>query len=109
MIGEKTNGLSGSDIGVLSQEILYRPLRELRMAKKWCRNLDGTYSPSILPENYGSQLFNMTMDDLPKELVRPRDVETLDVLASLANIQRTVSDEDLTRFREFTEKFGLIG
>uniref|UniRef100_A0A915I191 AAA+ ATPase domain-containing protein n=1 Tax=Romanomermis culicivorax TaxID=13658 RepID=A0A915I191_ROMCU len=115
VVGQKSEGMSGNDLHILVQEASYKPLRELREARFWqYESNNETWSPikSIFDQDEKMRtIFRGSFDDLAKtgSKIRPRDVELDDVMQAFKTCQRTVTDDDLKRFDEFTTKFGLIG
>lgn len=45
LLGDTTEGLSGSDLVQLCQEVSYEPLRELNTTQFWQRDMSGYYVP----------------------------------------------------------------
>jgi len=43
------------------------------------------------------------------QVLKPPSVTLKDMLDALATCQRTVTDDDLRKFDEFTRKFGIVG
>jgi len=43
------------------------------------------------------------------QVLKPPSVTLKDMLDALATCQRTVTDDDLRKFEEFTRKFGIVG
>lgn len=46
LLGEASDGYSGSDIAVVVKDGVYMPFRRCTTAKKWKRNPDGFYTPT---------------------------------------------------------------
>ena len=49
------------------------------------------------------------MKDFPPDQIKPRDVNLEDLVTSLKTCQKTVNQEELTKFEEFTNQLGLTG
>mmetsp|Transcript_58136 Transcript_58136/g.80661 ORF Transcript_58136/g.80661 Transcript_58136/m.80661 type:complete len:408 (-) Transcript_58136:58-1281(-) len=128
MLGEITEGSSGSDIKVLVKEALMEPLRRCQQAKQFLVDSDGNYVPcekypncSSCPPKLSSdgndrdytckkcgakrmQLWDVPPDKLHAPLVRYSDFEKV-----MKHSCSSVSDDELKRFREWTKLFGQDG
>lgn len=127
-LGELTEGASGSDIKVLVKEALMEPLRRCQQAKQFLVDKDGNYIPcdtypncSYCPPKLSSdspdadytcsycgakrmQLWDIPPEKLQAPLVRSSDFEKV-----MKHSCSTVSEDELTRFREWTKLFGQDG
>jgi len=119
-IGDKTAGMSGNDLSVLSQEMMYIPLRELRQTSFWHRSADGTNTPYQLSSPEVSVYIDLKtlprdvvaadLNELAPNTVRPRCLHWTDVEEALeSDRHRTVTDAQLTKFDEFTKLYGMTG
>jgi len=127
-LGEITEGSSGSDIKVLVKEALMEPLRRCQQAKQFLVDIDGNYIPcekypncSSCPPKLSSdeagkdytckrcgakrmQLWDVPPDKLQAPLVTCSDFEKV-----MKHSCSSVSEDELTRFREWTKLFGQDG
>ena len=89
ILGDLTEGYSGSDIYNLTQDAIYGPLRK-------CQSDQGA--------------FKMKINDIPnpESLVAPV-VTFEDFILSLQKMKPTVSKADLERQEQFTKEFGSEG
>lgn len=127
-LGDITEGASGSDIKVLVKEALMEPLRRCQQAKQFIIDSEGNYMPcekypncphcppKLSSDGAGKdytckkcgavrmQLWDVPPDKLQAPLVRFRDFEKV-----MKHSCSTVSEEELTRFKEWTKMFGQDG
>ena len=82
-LSELTEGYSGSDVYNLIQEALYEPLRKNQSA------------PGSKKEE--------------GEIVESSGVSYKDLVSSLENMKKSVTEENLKKFNDFTEEFGIQG
>lgn len=127
-LGEITEGASGSDIKVLVKEALMEPLRRCQQAKQFCVDKDGYYHPcekypncSVCPPKLSSDKGNkdytcknckairMQLWDVPPDKLRAPLVRVGDFEKVMRHSCSTVSDDELTRFEEWTKLFGQDG
>lgn len=127
-LGEITEGASGSDIKVLVKEALMEPLRKCQQAQQFIVDSNGNYIPC---ENHPNcphcppklesdppgkdytckrcgalrmQLWDAPADKLQAPVVKRTDFEKV-----MRHSCRTVSDDELKRFQEWTKLFGQDG
>lgn len=127
-LGEITVGASGSDIKVLVKEALMEPLRRCQQAKQFVIVKDGHYLPcekypncSDCPPKLSSDpkgkdytckrcgSKRMQLWDVPPEKLQAPLVVVGDFEKVMKHSVSTVSDEELTRFTEWTKMFGQDG
>ena len=82
-LSELTEGYSGSDVYNLIQEALYEPLRKNQSA------------PCSKKEE--------------GKIVETNSVSYEDLMSSLEKMKKSVTNENLKRFNDFTEEFGIQG
>ena len=107
ILGDLTEGYSGSDIYNLTQDAIYGPLRKCQKATHF-RYLDKTHIIPCSPSDQGA--FKMKINDIPnpESLVAPV-VTFEDFILSLQKMKPTVSKKDLERQEQFTREFGSEG
>ena len=107
ILGNLTEGYSGSDIYNLTQDAIYGPLRKCQRATHF-KNLDQNHIVPCSPSDHGA--FRMKINDIPnpESLVAPV-VTFEDFILSLQKMKPTVSKKDLERQEQFTQEFGSEG
>jgi vacuolar protein-sorting-associated protein 4 len=108
ILGDLTDGYSGSDIYNLTQDAIYGPLRKCQRATHF-KYLDAQqHLVPCSPSDQGAM--EMKINDIPnpEKLVAPV-VTFEDFILSLQRMKPTVSKEDLKRQDEFTKEFGTEG
>ena len=104
---EKTDGYSGSDISNCISEAVMEPIRELRDCSTWkWDDSKMSLSPTIKSD---VAAISLRLENIPREKVQPRKVNTKDLFHSISLNKRTVSQEETIRFQQFTEEFGQNG
>eukprot|EP00106_Octopus_bimaculoides_P020225 XP_014787667.1 PREDICTED: protein SUPPRESSOR OF K(+) TRANSPORT GROWTH DEFECT 1-like isoform X2 [Octopus bimaculoides] len=104
-LAEKTHLYSGSDIANLTLGALFQPIRKMQSAKYW-KILDGKYLPC---ESFHPQAIRTELKDLPAASVIPHQVTLEDFIKSMQTHSKTVSENDLKQFKDFTQRFGELG
>ena len=95
ILGQLTEGYSGSDIYNLTQDAIYGPLRKCQRATHF-RNLDATHIVPCSPSDQGA--FKMKVNDIPHPEYLVAPVVTFeDFILSLQKMKPTVSKDDLKR------------
>ena len=107
ILGDLTEGYSGSDIYNLTQDAIYGPLRKCQKATHF-KHLDNTHIVPCSPSDQGA--FKMKINDIehPEYLVAPV-VTFEDFILSLQKMKPTVSKKDLEKQEQFTKEFGSEG
>ncbi len=99
-----SEGYSGSDISTCIADALFEPIRELENSSFWKWNTDGkTVSPCQESEEGAVKI---RFESIAPEQVKPRIVSFQDIRKALAKNHRTISDEEIRRYEEFTTSFG---
>ncbi len=107
ILGNLTEGYSGSDIYNLTQDAIYGPLRKCQKATHF-KKLDGTHIVPCSPSDQGA--FRMKINDIPNPEALVAPVVTFeDFILSLQKMKPTVSKKDLERQEQFTQEFGSEG
>ncbi len=107
ILGDLTEGYSGSDIYNLTQDAIYGPLRKCQRATHF-KNLDPNHIVPCSPSDPGARELKINEIEHPESLVAPV-VTFEDFILSLQKMKPTVSAEDLKRQQQFTEEFGTEG
>ena len=107
ILGDLTDGYSGSDIYNLTQDAIYGPLRKCQRATHF-KHLDERHIVPCSPSDPGAK--EMKINDIadPGSLVAPV-VTFEDFILSLQKMKPTVSKADLEKQLKFTEEFGTEG
>ena len=107
ILGDLTEGYSGSDIYNLTQDAIYGPLRKCQRATHF-KHLDERHIVPCSPSDPGA--IEMKINDIadPGSLVAPV-VTFEDFILSLQKMKPTVSQADLEKQLKFTEEFGTEG
>ena len=107
ILGDLTEGYSGSDIYNLTQDAIYGPLRKCQRATHF-KHLDERHIVPCSPSDPGAK--EMKINDIadPGSLVAPV-VTFEDFILSLQKMKPTVSQADLEKQLKFTEEFGTEG
>lgn len=126
-LGELTDGYSGSDISNVIRESLMVPIRKCRNAKQFIAVDDNKYMPLEKYPNCVNCPLDLsndpsngkvcdfcgacckTMDQLTDETLQIPPVTYDDIVNSLQSMQKSVSDVELKRYVEWTNKFGQDG
>jgi vacuolar protein-sorting-associated protein 4 len=136
LLGEKTEGYSGSDIKVLVQEALMEPLRKCQTAKQFYKDGQGNYHPceeypncpncpmvlhepvrgqncvppgvkNVVCASCGAE--RMSLYDVPGEKLAVPLVCAKDFDRALKKAHSSVGQDELERFVKWTEEFGQEG
>jgi len=119
-LGFSTDGFSARDIGALVQAALAEAMGEFRVAQQWRRVTPHPYDASlgyalepVVGAPGGSDL-RMTITQMQQdEEARKRTILPLIRMGhfevAVRKVKASVTKEDLVRFQEWTEKFGVDG
>ncbi|XP_022341531.2 uncharacterized protein LOC111135601 [Crassostrea virginica] len=105
VLGEQTEGYSGSDLANLTLESLFCPIRELQASKEW-KQKDDQYVPCKEGEEAD---IKASIVEIPAQKVRPREVTLSDFLSALKTHRKTVTQEEIQKFENFTKSMGEQG
>ena len=128
MLGDLTEGYSGSDISVVVREALMEPLRKCQQAKQFYEDSQGMLSPCVdypncpdcpmqlstvilptLAKCPHCQSIRMSLYDVPGEkLLVPRIAYT-DFEAAIQRSHSSVGADELHRYVSWTSEFGQEG
>ncbi|CAH3108675.1 unnamed protein product, partial [Pocillopora meandrina] len=106
LLGDRTEGFSGSDLSNCTSDAMFEPLRELENTSRWKMNKDLFYVPCSEIEE---DVIHSSMRDLPSQKIQPRSVRLDDFLKVLSHNTSTVAEEDLKKFEKFTINLGQRG
>lgn len=106
MLGEQSEGYSGSDIAVVVKEALMLPVRRCQTAKTFAKTADGGWSPTYPSDPNGHPMTLMQMDPT---LLRCPPLSIDDFMAALARIKPSVNEKDVEEHIKWTEEFGQDG
>ncbi|KAK3583644.1 hypothetical protein CHS0354_021380 [Potamilus streckersoni] len=106
LLALKTEGYSGSDIATMTLGALFQPIRDLQAACFWKCLPDGKFTPC---SQDCDGAVRTTMSELPSKKIIQREITLADFLKSLQTHRRTVTDTELQKFENFTQKFGEKG
>lgn len=106
LLGQKTKGLSGSDLSNCTSDAMFEPMRELEANTYWKVNLELFYCPCSETER---DCIHSSLSDLPSEKIQPRPVTVKDFLNILSRNTCTVTEKDVERFEQFTMNLGYKG
>lgn len=112
VLGDKTDGFSGADIGVLVRDALYEPVRTCQMATHFKKVVDpeGVQDFMWEPCSPGDpKAEEISLFDLPGEKLKPVDVNMKHFLHAVANTKPSVGKDDITQIDEWTKEFGQEG
>ncbi|XP_048746161.2 uncharacterized protein LOC125658785, partial [Ostrea edulis] len=105
VLGDQTQGYSGSDLANLTLESLFCPIRELQNSKRWKQKDDW-----FVPCKEGEEAdVKASIVDLPPQKVCPREVTVDDFLSALKTHRKTVTQEEIQKFKNFTKSMGEQG
>ena len=103
----RTEGFSGSDLATCASDALLEPVREIQNCKLWKWSEDKTF---LMPASEGEAgSIGLRLESIPKEKVQPRAIMFDDLMKALNANHRTVSQQELDRYNEFTESYGHVG
>jgi vacuolar protein-sorting-associated protein 4 len=135
MLGDRSEGYSGSDVAVVVREALMEPLRKCQTAKQFMQDVEGffvpcaTYPsclncpmalhtplegatcapPSINTICTSCGAHRMSLYDVPGEKLQVPLISQADFLKALNKAHSSVGTTELERFVTWTEEFGQEG
>ncbi|CAG8669184.1 7070_t:CDS:2, partial [Acaulospora colombiana] len=109
LLGDMTDGYSGSDISVLVRDALMQPVRRVQSAThfKWVKRPDKNYLTPCSPGDEGAQ--EMTWIDVKSEDLLEPELTLDDFKKSMISTNRTVNAVDIKAHIDFTKEFGQEG
>lgn len=133
VLGERSEGYSGSDIAVVVREALMEPLRKCQLAKQFLRDANGFLHPcvdypncpacpmellsggmgSVAPGSHavctscGAE--RMSLYDVPGERLAVPRISAEDFAKALGKAHSSVGVDELGRFESWTSEFGQEG
>ncbi|KAJ3367224.1 Vacuolar protein sorting-associated protein 4 [Allomyces arbusculus] len=110
ILADRTDGYSGSDIGVVVREALMQPVRKVQTATHFKRVAGPNGKPMLTPCSPGDpQGIELDWTKVNGDELLEPPLTTTDFLKALATSKPTVSDEDLKNHIKFTTDFGQEG
>mmetsp|Transcript_14438 Transcript_14438/g.31821 ORF Transcript_14438/g.31821 Transcript_14438/m.31821 type:complete len:455 (-) Transcript_14438:205-1569(-) len=135
LLGENSEGYSGSDVAVVVREALMEPLRKCQTAKQFMEDAEGNFQPcaqypsclscplalhsplagvvsappSINTRCTTCHAQRMTLYDVPGEKLQVPLISQADFLKALSKAHSSVGADELERFVTWTEEFGQEG
>ncbi|KAJ2357802.1 Vacuolar protein sorting-associated protein 4 [Coemansia sp. RSA 2618] len=118
MLGDRTDGYSGSDIAVIVRDALMQPIRKVQLATHFKRVQQPAdrASPGGATRGYWTpcspgdpQAVEKTWSDVEGDDLWEPDLTLTDFLKAVKNSRPTVNGDDLSKHIKFTEDFGQEG
>nr|XP_039273008.1 vacuolar protein sorting-associated protein 4-like isoform X1 [Styela clava] len=106
ILGENTEGFSGSDLANLANAALFEPIRDLESATHFVETTDKKYRHCSVEEK---NAIKCALSEIPSFLVLARKLEFRDFERCLVTNKATISRDDMENFERFTAKFGQLG
>lgn len=100
LVLDKTEGFSGSDLSNLVAYALEIPIYELQEAKVW-RLIDNKFYTPIGQSLFSEQVICSDVHDLPPNSVIARQANSFDLLCSTDQVERSVSDKDIEKYKKY--------
>merc|ERR1712228_244031 len=110
-LAQRTEGFTGSDICMIVRDAVMNPIRRIQSAKyfKHINDGNGTFK-WIACHSMDDGALKMTLMDIPQneqsELVID-DVAIDDFLKALTTAQKSIHDDDIQRFAQWKQDFGV--
>ncbi|KAL5004749.1 hypothetical protein ScPMuIL_018205 [Solemya velum] len=106
LLSDKTRGYSGSDIANMTLGALFIPIRDLKSSKHWELSAAGQYTPC---DGKSPSAVVADLDNLPPDKIIPREVTVADFIKSIQTHRKTVTQQEHSKFDDFTTHFGEKG
>ncbi|KUJ15035.1 AAA-domain-containing protein [Mollisia scopiformis] len=109
MLGRRTEGLSGSDIGNAVQDALMQPVKKVSSSKHWKKVMvNGVEKLTPCKPNEAGAM-PMNWRQVPASKLQESIVVAEDFFEVLQNVKPTVSQHEIKKYLEWTELFGMEG
>ena len=106
ILGNESEGYSGSDCAIVVNEALMMPVRKCQTAKRFKKTPDGGWTPTFPSDPEGT---DMGLMDVEPKLLRCPPVGLDDFMQALSRIKPSVNDKDIEEHVKWTEEFGQDG
>ncbi|CAH1403934.1 unnamed protein product [Nezara viridula] len=100
IIGNETNGYSGSDLINLTSFALQEPITDLETSQTWLFQ-KGKWIPCAFNNPNGVKI---PLTEIPPDKVGVRDVTLQDFMKAIEIVPKTLSDVELQRYNQFSNK-----
>lgn len=109
-LGNLSEGFTGSDISIVVQDALMQPVRKIQTATHYKKVIDKSGAEKVTPCSPGDcGAMEMTWEDVDPDLLLEPALTMKDFERAIKNSRPTVSQEDIMKSSEWTEKFGSEG
>ncbi|KAL8564594.1 Vacuolar protein sorting-associated protein 4B [Nucella lapillus] len=116
-LGQRTDGYSGADIGIVVRDALMQPVRKVQTATHFRKvkgpsraNPDHIVDDLLTPCSPGAPgAVEMNWMDVPGDKLCEPVVTQSDMMMALSTQKSSVNEEDLKKLIKFTEDFGQEG
>ncbi|CCH61145.1 hypothetical protein TBLA_0E00840 [Henningerozyma blattae CBS 6284] len=110
MLGQMTEGYSGSDIAVAVKDALMEPVRKIQSATHFKDLSDDSDKRRLTPCSPGDKnAIEMSWTEIEADELQEPDLTIKDFLKAIKRSRPTVNEEDLRKQEEFTKDFGQEG
>ncbi|KAE8448718.1 hypothetical protein EG329_008933 [Mollisiaceae sp. DMI_Dod_QoI] len=108
-LGKQTEGLSGSDIGNAVQDALMQPVKKVSSSKYWKKVMHkgAEKLTPCKPDDPGAMPMNWRQ--VPASKLQESIVVAEDFFEVLQNVKPTVSLDEIKKYLEWTELYGMEG
>jgi vacuolar protein-sorting-associated protein 4 len=116
ILAERTEGMSGSDIGVVVRDALLEPVRKVQLATHFKKVMGPSRKDSNVTVQYFTpcspgdpQAMEKTWEDVSSDELLEPEPTLQDFVRAVQNGRKTVNNEDLERYVTWTAEFGQEG
>lgn len=104
-LAKLTEGYTGADISTVVAEALMQPIKKVQTATHF-KQIDNMVTPCSSTD---PNAFEATWMEVPGDKIHAPNVMYNDFLRAIDNTRPTVTEEDLVKYVDWTEKFGVNG
>ncbi|KAF8860909.1 AAA-domain-containing protein [Acephala macrosclerotiorum] len=109
-LGRVTDGLSGSDIGNAVQDALMQPVKKVSSSKHWKKAIIVKGAEKLTPcKPNDPGAMPMNWRQVPASKLQEPIVVADDFFEVLQSVKPTVSQDEIKKYLEWTEQFGMEG